>query len=247
MLDERLEHGARFRRIARLVVQIGGLQRRLALHVRRLGRSLRDLLEFGRRLPRMVRLRVRHRELARHVGLQRALREIAPEALEHHDGAIPLLLRDEQRAGIEIRVGAHLRGRRHLRDAQEILHRAGAVARLALLLALLVDRGREPLDDRGALRIVRRHQRLGARVTRFRLVEMALLEIRVGDHGVGDALLGGVDRRLTGEQRLRGRGRARIVLRGIQIRRGARQHLRALRVRREGPARTCSELSTSRR
>ena len=201
MLHECLEHAARLRGIAGLVIEVGRLQRRLALHLRRLAGRLRDLLELERRLTGLVRFGIRHREFAGDVRLQRALRKVMPEAFEHHDGPIPLLLADQQRRSIEIRIRAHLRGGRHFRHAQEILHRAAAVAGLVLLFPLLVDRGREPLDDDAPLGIVRRHQRLRRTVARLGLVEIPLFEIGVRDHGPRDALLGGIDRGLPCQQR----------------------------------------------
>ena len=182
----------------------------------------------------MVRCRIGHGEIPGHVGLQGTSGKIAPKTFQHHDGAIPLLLLNQQCGGIEIGVDANLGIGRQDRNPKEIVNRCGRIARLVLLLALLVDGACQPLDDCRPLRICCRHQALRPRVGRLGFVERSLIEVGVADHGPGDALLEGVRRRLTRKQRLRGRERARIVLRGVQVGGGPRQYSRALRMGRKG-------------
>ena len=93
------------------------LQSGFALHLSRFALCLCNFLELHRRLAGAVRFRVCHREIARDIGLERTLRKIAAEALQHDDGPIPLLVLDEQRRCVEIRVRANLRGRRQRRHA----------------------------------------------------------------------------------------------------------------------------------
>ena len=234
MLDEGLEHRARLRRVARFVVQIRCLQSGFTLHVRRFARRLGNSFELRGRLPGMIRFRVGHGKIARDIGLQRTLRKIAAKPLQHHHRPIPLLVLDEQRRRIEIRTRPSLRGGRQGRHAQEIIHRGRIVAGLALLFALLIDRCRQALDYHRALGVVGGHQSLRVGIGGLRLVEHALIEVRIADHRPCDALLGGVHGGLARQQRLGRRDRPRIILGRIQIRGGPRQHLRALRMLREG-------------
>ena len=88
---EALEHADGLGRVARLRVEVRGLQVGLALNVLRLGRVHRDALEFHRGLAGLAGLAVGHRELARDVGVEFALRVVGAEALEHLDGARPFL------------------------------------------------------------------------------------------------------------------------------------------------------------
>ena len=231
---ERLEAAACLRRIARLLVQHSGPLARLALHVGRFTRRLGDLLELGRRQRGAMRLAVGNGQLARDVGLQLGLREVRPEPLEHDDRLVPLFRADQQRGRIEIRIGADLRARRELGDAQEIVDGGGAVAVRALLFRLLVDRRREAIDDDGAFRVVVRHQRLGLAVRLFGGRIITLLKLRVRDDGPADPLFHAIHGRLQREQAARRIERTRVILRGVQVLRRMHQDRGALRVRRIG-------------
>ncbi len=71
-------------------------------------------------------------------------------AFEHVGRRLPVLQADQCRAGIVFGTRPDLRGRRTLLDAQEVIGRRAEIARLVGLLALLVDRSRQILDERGA-------------------------------------------------------------------------------------------------
>ena len=63
----------------------------------------------------MIGFRIGHGEFASHVRLQRTLRKVAAETLQHDDGSVPLLPGDQQGSGIEVGVGSHLRRGRFFR------------------------------------------------------------------------------------------------------------------------------------
>ena len=144
------------RRVVGLRVQVRRLQQRLALH----GLRPRPGSPRCARTPRPprpgdCRFAVGHRELARHVRLRSRSWELAPEALEHADGAVPLLEIDELRGRVVLRrwrgsstSGATRATRRKSSTAPR------AVAGLLLRLALLVDGGREALGEVGAHLVV---------------------------------------------------------------------------------------------
>ncbi len=71
------------------------------------------------------------------------------------------------------------------------------------------------------------------RIGGFRLVEHALIEIRIADHRPRDALFCNVHRRLLGEQRFRSGDGARIILGRVQFSGGLGQDLCALWVGRK--------------
>jgi len=142
---------------------------------------LRNHLETRQRLPRDGSIRSRRPPAwPCHIRLQRVLREIVAEVLEA-DEAGPLLLRDEQRSRVEIRVGAHLRGG-HLRDPEEVVDRAGTVPP-GSSAHLLVDGGasarRWP-----SLRIVGRHQSCALGIARFGFGRNGPVEVGIRDHRI---------------------------------------------------------------
>ncbi len=69
---------------------------------------------------------------------------------------------------------------------------------------------------------------------RLRLIEFALVEVRLRNDRPRNALLRRIDRRLPRQDRLRERDGARQILGRENFFRGARQHTRAVRMLREG-------------
>jgi len=137
--------------------------------------------EFRRRLARDDRFGVRDREISSDLGLQRALRENYAGTTSSTDdgGRSHCFCLTSSAAASKSAFDRSFRGRRQHRHAQEIVHRTRAVAGPALLLALLVNRAAgvrrfTARQLRGA--IVRGHQALCVPVSRFGLVDQALVD-----------------------------------------------------------------------
>ena len=229
-LHELLEHHRGARRVACLFVQIGGAQGRLARHGGILGRCGGNALELGRGRGAAPGLDIGHGQFAGDVGTEFALRVITPVGFQHGDRLIPLFDVDQGGRGIVLGGRHHLRAGRHCRDAQEIRGRARFIALLSPGLALAIDGGGQPFVQVSPLgRTGLSHQQ---RVLEGRLRGGigGLVEIRLADDRPGNALLGGVHRRLAGQQRLGKRYRTRQVVRGEHILRGAGEHASAFRM-----------------
>ena len=139
-------------RLRRFFIELRGLPERVPAHLRRLLAGRRDALELAGGLARPPAFEIGQRKVPGHVGLACARRIGAAEGLEHGDRARPVLQPDEQRARIEFRGLANRGSRSELADSQVIEDRARGVTGRLLRLALLVDRRREPLGDRGTSR-----------------------------------------------------------------------------------------------
>ena len=116
----------------------------------------------------------------------------------------------------------------HLRDAQEVLDRAGGVAGLLLGLGLAVHRRGDALGEVGAHLVVGRQQVARRDVALLGLGELQQVEVRLADDGVGDAALGLVRRRLVRQHQVGDLDGALQVLRGEDVLGGARQHTGAV-------------------
>ena len=215
--------------VAGLGVQLRGLQVGFALDVLRLGRVQRDALELDRGLPCLAGLAVGHGQLPGDVGSEFALGIDGAEMLEHLDGARPLLEVDQGCAPASYSACDGDLGRaRHLRDAQEVVDRAGGVAGFLLGLGLAVHRRGDALGEIGAHLVVRRQQVARRDVALLGLGELQQVEVRLADDGVRDAPLRRVGRRLVRQHQVRDLDGALQVLRGEDVLGGARQHAGAV-------------------
>ena len=157
-----------------------------------------------------------------------ALRVVGAETLQHLDGARPFLEVDELRAGVVLGLRGDLRGAGDLRDAQEVVDRAEAVAGLLLGFGLAVHGRGDAFGEIRAHLVVRRQQVARGDVALLRFGELQQVEIRLADDGVGDAALGLVGRRLVRQHQVGDFDGALQVLRGEDVFGGARQHARAV-------------------
>ena len=171
---------------------------------------------------------IRHRELARDVGGEFALRIVGAEALQHLDGARPFLELDELRAGVVLGLRGDLRSARDLRDAQEVVDRAETVARLLLGFALAIHGRGDAFGEIRAHLVVRRQQVARGDVALLRFGELQQIEVRLADDGVRDAALGLIGRRLVRQHQVRDFDRALQILRREDVFGGARQHAGAV-------------------
>ena len=174
-------------------------------------------------------------ELARHVRLQRRLRELVTEILEHRDRAVPLLEVDEVRWRHRTGHwgGSWSPGPRARRAGSPRPRRAG-IARLELRLALLVDTRGEALGEIGAHLLVGAGELARLHECRLGLGVFALVIVRLRDDRPGNALLGLIHRRLAREDRLRDADGARTIAGGEDILGRVREHHGALGVLGEG-------------
>ena len=141
-----------------LLVQLGGLPERIARDLRILAGDA-EALELRRGIRPLALLEVGDGELLAHLGLQRVVREALAEVLERLDRAVPVLERDQRGGGVVLRRSrASPSPARRPADAGEARRRFLVLAAGARLLALLVDRGGQALDQVAARRIVGRRR-----------------------------------------------------------------------------------------
>ena len=140
---------------------------------------------------------------------------------------------EEQRGRVELCLGAYAGGRSHARDAQEILHGTGRVARRLPRFGLPVDRRGPTFDDLRNLRIAGRQSCGDLTVSPFGVAISGRIELRVRKYGPGDELLVRVDTGPELEHALCDRFGALTIARVEEHLAGARQYARRFRIVRE--------------
>ena len=145
------------------------------------------------------------------------IREVAPKVLEHGRRARPVAHLDQRGGRVVLGRRTNRRGRRGLANTQEVADGRVVRAGAARLLALLVDRRRDALDDLGALGVGGRNQRAELHVGGLRGREVGEVELRVREHGPRSALQIGLDRRRARDDLLRDVARAREIVEREQL------------------------------